>query len=86
VKGFLFASKEACARRMEQVGAPVLLVMGSRDPDFKQPAAQAQRWADRLHGRAVIVEGSGHYPHVDAPDVVADHIHEWLGAALSVAA
>lgn len=86
VKGFLYASKDGCARRMDQVQAPVLLVMGSRDPDYKQPAAQAQEWAARLRGQASIVEEAGHYPHVDHPDVVAGRIIEWIGAALPAAA
>jgi len=46
--------------------------MGSRDPDFKDPAAEAAWIAARLSGSQAtdmrITDGVGHYPHVEAPD------------------
>jgi pimeloyl-ACP methyl ester carboxylesterase len=56
--------------RLDDVRAPVLVVMGDRDPDFPDPAAEARWIADRLHGEVVLVPGAGHYPQVEEPDAV----------------
>jgi pimeloyl-ACP methyl ester carboxylesterase len=56
--------------RLAEVRAPALVVMGERDPDFADPAAEARWIADRLHGEVVLVPGAGHYPQVEDPDVV----------------
>jgi pimeloyl-ACP methyl ester carboxylesterase len=48
----------------------VLVVMGERDPDFADPAAEARWIAERLHGEVVLVPGAGHYPQVEEPDTV----------------
>ncbi len=53
---------------------PTLVVMGSADPDFPDPAAEAATIAEATHGTALVIEGSGHYPQADRPDVVADAI------------
>lgn len=56
--------------RLAEVRAPALVVMGERDPDFADPAAEARWIADRLHGEVVLVPGAGHYPQVEEPDAV----------------
>lgn len=57
---------------------PALVVMGSRDPDFAQPAAEAQ-WLGQLLGRApYMVEGVGHYPHLEMPESVAAAVLQFL--------
>ena len=70
-RAMLFASKAPCEARISQVRAPVLVVMGSRDSDFDDPAAEAEWVASHLHGSKLIVNGAGHYPHVEYPDRVA---------------
>ena len=71
VKAMIFASKSSCEARIPQVRAPVLVVMGSRDSDFDDPAAEAKWVADHLHGKKRMIAGAGHYPHVEYPDIVA---------------
>src|SRR5947209_4861047 len=56
--------------RLDDVRAPVLVVMGERDPDFADPAAEARWIADRLSGEVLLLPGAGHYPQVEEPDVV----------------
>jgi len=56
--------------RLDDVRAPVLVVMGERDPDFADPAAEARWIAERLHGEVLLVPGAGHYPQVEEPDAV----------------
>ena len=55
------------------VQAPALVIMGTQDPDFPDPAAEARFTADHLGGPAevLMVEGAGHYPHTEAVDEVA---------------
>ena len=74
----LAASKAASEDRLGRVHAPVLVLMGSKDPDFKDPAAEAQFVAASLHGSLHLIEGAGHYPHAEMPDVTSPHILSFL--------
>jgi pimeloyl-ACP methyl ester carboxylesterase len=56
--------------RLGDVRSPALVVMGEKDPDFPDPAAEARFAAERLRGEMVMVPGSGHYPMADSPEVV----------------
>lgn len=66
--------------RLDDVGAPSLVVMGTADPDFPDPAAEARAIGQRLDSEVVVVDGSGHYPHVDAADEVGDAIRQFLAS------
>jgi pimeloyl-ACP methyl ester carboxylesterase len=61
---------------LAEVHAPALVVMGTADPDFPDPAAEARFTAGALGGEAdvLLVDGVGHYPQAEAPDVVAPAI------------
>ena len=71
VKAMIFASKSPCEARIPKVRAPVLVMMGSQDPDFDNPAAEAKWVADHLHGKKLMIAGAGHYPHVEYPDIAS---------------
>lgn len=73
------ASKAPVERRLDGVRAPALIVMGSKDPDFKDPAAEASLVADRLQGTALMVEGAGHNPHAEMPEQAGAMIRSFLG-------
>jgi pimeloyl-ACP methyl ester carboxylesterase len=75
------ASKASCEARIPEVKAPVLVVMGTKDPDFGDPAAEAKVVANRLHGHLVMVDGAGHYPHVEMHQEVEPAIIKFLGDA-----
>jgi pimeloyl-ACP methyl ester carboxylesterase len=74
----LAASKSAAEQRLGRVQAPTLVLMGSKDPDFKHPAAEAQWVADSLRASFHLIEGAGHYPQAEMPDVTAAHILAFL--------
>lgn len=59
------------------VSTDVLVVMGSKDPDFPDPTAEAALIVDRLGGRSVIVPGAGHYPHTEFPELTTPPIVEF---------
>ena len=61
------------------VSVPTVVVMGSADPDFPDPAAEAHTVAQATRGTVVMVDGSGHYPQADQPDVVAAAVQDLAG-------
>lgn len=63
-----------------EVTTPTLVIMGSADPDFPDPIAEAGYIADALAGpvEKMIVDGAGHYPHAEVPDIVAPAVIEFL--------
>jgi pimeloyl-ACP methyl ester carboxylesterase len=65
--------------QLAKVTAPTLVVMGTKDPDFPDPAAEARFTADALAGPAevLMVEGAGHYPQTEAVDVVAKAVTDF---------
>jgi pimeloyl-ACP methyl ester carboxylesterase len=64
--------------RLGQVKAPTLVVMGEQDPDFPEPAVEADWIADTLGGRAVMVPDAGHYPQSQQPELVGDAVRNFL--------
>ena len=74
----IFASKTASEERLSQVGVPALVIMGGKDRDFKDPEAEARWVAQRVHARYEMVPESGHYPHVEFPELVAPLVLAFL--------
>lgn len=69
--------------RVSQVRTPVLILMGSRDPDFRQPAQEARLLAARLQAtraKVQMINGAGHHPHAEMPGPVAESILAFLAA------
>ncbi|MFF5178615.1 alpha/beta fold hydrolase [Micromonospora sp. NPDC000316] len=61
------------------VRQPVLVLMGAKDPDFRDPGAEA-RAARRFFriAEARMIEESGHYPHADRPQRTAEELLGFL--------
>ncbi|MBB0245315.1 alpha/beta fold hydrolase [Streptomyces alkaliphilus] len=63
------------------VRCPVLVVMGTLDPDWADPHAEGSAIVDALPaglGRLEMIEGAGHYPHDQFPDRVASLVLDFL--------
>lgn len=58
---------------------PALVVMGTQDPDFPNPVAEARWLGGALGTEPLIVEGAGHYPHLEMPQRVAPALLDFLG-------
>jgi pimeloyl-ACP methyl ester carboxylesterase len=68
------------------VRGPVLVVMGSRDPDWPDPRAEAERIVGLLPdglGRFVMIDGAGHYPNAQYPQQVAAAVIPFLNEQFS---
>ena len=59
------------------VSTDVLVVMGSKDPDFPDQQAEANLIAERLGGRAVMIPEAGHYPQAEFPELTTPVVLEF---------
>lgn len=73
--------KAAIEPRLGEVRAPALVLMGSKDPDFPDPAAEGRLVAERLRGATNVIDGAGHYPHVEFPEPTAAQVLTFLAEA-----
>ena len=79
LKAMLAAGRDDIEPRLSEVRAPTLVVMGSKDPDFADPAAEAETVARLLRGTVTMIEGAGHYPHAEMPETTASAVLAFLG-------
>jgi pimeloyl-ACP methyl ester carboxylesterase len=76
----LNASKLASEQRLPRVTAPTMVLMGSKDRDFKDPEAEAKLAANSLRGTYQMIDNAGHYPHAEMPEVTGPIILSTLKA------
>ncbi|HSZ06997.1 MAG TPA: alpha/beta hydrolase [Steroidobacteraceae bacterium] len=79
LQAMISLSKSDTAAIVPQNRTPALVVMGTRDPDFADAAAEAQWLAGQLGAQSLIVEGAGHYPHTEMPDRLAPKLLSFIG-------
>lgn len=72
------SSHDAAEAAASGVRVPALVVMGDRDPDFADPAAEAALVGRMLAGEVVTVSGAGHYPHAEFPEVTSPVVVDFL--------
>jgi pimeloyl-ACP methyl ester carboxylesterase len=76
----LKASKAASEQRLPRVAAPAVVLMGSKDRDFKDPEGEAKWVANSLRGTYILIENAGHYPHAEMPEITGPIILSALKA------
>jgi pimeloyl-ACP methyl ester carboxylesterase len=64
--------------RLADVSAPTLVVMGDKDPDFKDQRGEADWIAGALHGQVVMVPDAGHYPQSQQPEITIEAVLRFL--------
>ncbi|MFH9618856.1 alpha/beta fold hydrolase [Streptomyces pratensis] len=67
--------------QLGNVRCPVLVVMGTLDPDWADPRGEGSAIVDALPsglGRLEMIEGAGHYPHDQFPDQVVSLVLAFL--------
>jgi pimeloyl-ACP methyl ester carboxylesterase len=78
LKAMLAAPKTDVERRLAEVRAPTLVIMGTNDPDFDDPEGEAATVASLIGGSVVTIDGAGHYPHAEMPDKTTPAILSFL--------
>lgn len=73
-----FNSHAESESRLERVECPVLVIMGTADPDFPDPEAEGRALTEILGGELTLIDGAGHYPQAQAPQQVADAIASFV--------
>lgn len=82
MRRMMLLSSASTQAALAQVRAPALVVMGTRDPDFKpDPRAEADWIAAQVHGTVQMIEGAGHYPQAEMPEETAAAIIAFLDGA-----
>ena len=82
----MMASKSRCTERIPRVAAtslPTLSIFGTNDPDFPAPNGPEleAKWIAEQFGASSkyeMVEGAGHFPHVERPELCAKHIFAFI--------
>jgi pimeloyl-ACP methyl ester carboxylesterase len=72
--------------KLAAVTCPVLIIEGSLDPDWADPRAEGERVIADLPtglGELAVIDGAGHYPHVQTPDQVMQLALPFLAKTLS---
>ncbi len=78
LRGLFRSSHREAEARLGRVTAPALILMGTKDVDFPDPAAEARWIADRVKAEVVMLDGEGHHPHVGSPQRVADEVVKFI--------
>ena len=77
VRETLTVSRDEVDDRLRRIDVPSLTVFGAADDHFPDPTAEARATSRALNGEHLIVEGAGHYPHVERPHIVAAAGHSF---------
>ncbi|GAA4570058.1 alpha/beta fold hydrolase [Planotetraspora kaengkrachanensis] len=79
-RGVIEPTEVRWTERAGDVHRPVLIMMGTRDPDFPDPEEEARMAVDLMApaARLAMIEGSGHYPYQDMPGATAEAIRQFL--------
>ena len=65
-------------QQLDRVKAPALVVMGEKDPDWPDPAAEARFAVERLNAELLLLPDTGHYPMAQRPEAVNPALKEFL--------
>jgi pimeloyl-ACP methyl ester carboxylesterase len=83
LKALMGLSKADTAAILPVSRVPALVVMGTRDPDFPDAAAEARWLASELRAESLIIDGAGHYPHTEMPEQVVPTLLSFIGRVQS---
>ncbi len=78
LRAFAAAPKTASEERLDQVKVPALVIMGTKDPDWPDPVAEAKFMAEKLSAQLVLIDDAGHYPQTEMPEKTNPAILEFL--------
>ncbi len=82
-QGMFRSAPTDAGAELGNVRCPVLVVMGTLDPDWVAPHAEGAAIVDAMPtglGRLEMIEGGGHYLHHQCPDQVVSRVLAFLGS------
>jgi pimeloyl-ACP methyl ester carboxylesterase len=75
IRAYMFQQSHREAElRLGKVRVPSLVIMGTGDVDWPDPAAEARWIVDQLGSELLMLDGAGHHPHVEYPDEIAEAV------------
>jgi pimeloyl-ACP methyl ester carboxylesterase len=83
--GLGFTTKIDSEQRLKQVKVPALVMMGSKDPDWPDPEAEAVFIVEALSAELVMIDGAGHYPQTEMPEQATPPILKFLAGITATA-
>jgi pimeloyl-ACP methyl ester carboxylesterase len=72
------SSRQPSEERLKRVKAPTLVIMGTKDPDFPDPAGEGKTVAQQAGGNLELIEGAGHYPQTEMPEKTTPIVVDFL--------
>lgn len=81
LRAMAFSSLAEVEESLSEIAAPVTVVMGTADPDYPDPAEEARWIVGQVPGEVVLIDGAGHYPHVERSDSTGEAIVDFLASA-----
>jgi len=78
VKKYGSTSRKPSETRLSKIQAPTLVVMGTADPDFPDPIAEANYMVEQTGGQLALIDDAGHYPQSEMPEKTTPIIIEFL--------
>jgi pimeloyl-ACP methyl ester carboxylesterase len=83
LRQMVFASKANITAILPSIKAPTMLINGANDPDFPSPKAELDWIASQISGESHLVAGTGHYPHVEKPELITQFIENFVTATIT---
>jgi pimeloyl-ACP methyl ester carboxylesterase len=69
--------------RIKEMSVPTLILLGGKDPDFKDVGKEAATLREELPtARIEVFDGIGHYPQREAPEMTMPVVLDWLKATI----
>ena len=86
LRGHLFGSKALCTAKTSDIcklEIPVFAVYGNKDPDFASCDEEIRQLRSYLGhvSSPIVIEGCGHYPHVEQPENVSESIKRFISSS-----
>jgi pimeloyl-ACP methyl ester carboxylesterase len=81
LQGMMKSTPADAGAQLGNVRCPVLIVMGSLDPDWADPKAEGTAIVAEMPAglaRLEMIDGAGHYPHAQHPDQVVSLVLAFL--------
>jgi pimeloyl-ACP methyl ester carboxylesterase len=82
VRGLIAPGNASWVDVAAEIRCPVLIVHGTKDPDYRDSEAEARTAQGLLtaapSARVEMIDGAGHYPHVEMPEQTAGKLTAFL--------